>query len=169
MPGSGRLRQHLPSVLKSFFSARAGQINQHALLPQVRCLAASYHSCCYRLYNMCQIWRRRDSYRKRLQASWWCCCRRKSKSEPGNQTALQLTWLMSSEIWNLYWVNVEKLATFICLCVKFIHTCHIWKSIKSFVGTGIPRPHVIKWSKYQRKARAVCPSVTRPYHMLHVM
>jgi len=34
VPGAGRLRQHLPSVLKSFFSARAGQINQHALLPQ---------------------------------------------------------------------------------------------------------------------------------------
>jgi len=34
VPGSGRLRQHLPSVLKSFFSARAGQINQHDLLPQ---------------------------------------------------------------------------------------------------------------------------------------
>jgi len=32
--GSGRLRQHLPSVLKSFFSTKAGQINQHALLPQ---------------------------------------------------------------------------------------------------------------------------------------
>lgn len=43
MPGSGRLRQHLPSVLKSFFSVRAGQINKHALLPQVRCLAASCH------------------------------------------------------------------------------------------------------------------------------
>jgi len=34
VPGSGRLRQHLPSVLKSFFSVRAGQINKHALLPQ---------------------------------------------------------------------------------------------------------------------------------------
>ena len=26
----------MPSILKSFFSARAGQINQHALLPQVK-------------------------------------------------------------------------------------------------------------------------------------
>ena len=43
MPGSGRLRQHLPSVLKSFFSARVGQINQHNLLPQVIFLAASCH------------------------------------------------------------------------------------------------------------------------------
>merc|ERR1712192_23594 len=34
VPGAGRLRQHLPSILKSFFSARASQINQHALLPQ---------------------------------------------------------------------------------------------------------------------------------------
>ena len=31
----------MPSVLKSFFSVRADQINKHALLPQVRCLAAS--------------------------------------------------------------------------------------------------------------------------------
>jgi len=34
VPGAGRLRQHLPSILKSFFSARASQINQHALFPQ---------------------------------------------------------------------------------------------------------------------------------------
>merc|ERR1712192_6692 len=34
VPGAGRLRQHLPSILKSFRNARAGQINQHALFPQ---------------------------------------------------------------------------------------------------------------------------------------
>ena len=36
VPGAGRLRQHLPSVLNSFFLARAVQINQLGLLPQVR-------------------------------------------------------------------------------------------------------------------------------------
>ena len=79
--------------------------------------------CCCRLCSMCQIWRKRDFCQKRLQASCWRCCRKPSNSEP--ELHWQLIWYDSR---NKSWRTGH-----ICLPQCKVYTCHIYKSIKSFV------------------------------------